>query len=61
MGDNKMYFDPGFGSMIIQAVVAAIATLGVVWGVMKTRVKNLGKKKADSNQADPKADNDEQL
>ena len=56
-----MYFDPGFGSMIIQAVVAAIATLGVVWGVMKTRVKNLGKKKADSNQADPKADNDEQL
>lgn len=34
-----MYLDPGFGSMIIQVVVAAIASCGVVLMIMKSRIK----------------------
>lgn len=34
-----MYLDPGFGSMIIQVVVAAIASCGVVLMIMKSKIK----------------------
>lgn len=34
-----MYLDPGFGSMIIQVVVAAIATCGVAVYLMKSKIK----------------------
>jgi len=34
-----MYLDPGFGSMIIQVVVAAIASCGVVLYMMKSKIK----------------------
>ena len=56
-----MYFDPGFGSMIIQAIIAGIATLGVVWGIMKVRVKGLFVKKNHPEQDETLEDQDAQL
>lgn len=46
-----MYFDPGFGSMIIQAVLAVIAAGGVVWLTLRKRIKAIfsKKKSADDN------------
>lgn len=46
-----MYFDPGFGSMIIQVVLAVIAAAGVVWLTMKNRIKKIfsRKKNTDDN------------
>ena len=34
-----MYLDPGFGSMIIQLVVAMIAGVGAVWLLFKNKIK----------------------
>lgn len=34
-----MYLDPGFGSMIIQLVVAMIAGVGAVWLLTKNKMK----------------------
>lgn len=34
-----MYLDPGFGSMMIQVSVAAIAAFGAVFLAMKARIK----------------------
>lgn len=53
-----MYFDPGIGSMIIQMVIAAIAAVGVVWGVMKLRVKGWFQRKSG---AEKQEDEDESL
>lgn len=35
------YIDPGTGSMLVQAVIAALAAVGVGLGVFWRRVKNL--------------------
>jgi hypothetical protein len=36
-----MYLDPGFGSMIIQIVVASLAAISGVWFIFKKQVKAL--------------------
>ena len=36
-----MYFDPGVGSLIIQAVIASLAVLGGYFAIAKTKLKNL--------------------
>jgi hypothetical protein len=33
-----MYLDPGFGSMLIQALVASLAALAVGIGIFRTRI-----------------------
>ncbi|MEA5015950.1 MAG: hypothetical protein VB099_15460 [Candidatus Limiplasma sp.] len=35
-----MYLDPGFGSMIVQLLVAGIAVIGGIWFIVKKEVKN---------------------
>lgn len=39
-----MYLDPGFGSMIIQVVIAGIATIGVAIFALKSKIRTLFKK-----------------
>lgn len=56
-----MYFDPGFGSMIIQLIIAAIAAVGVVLGVMKVRMKGWFSKKKNDESTGEQVDEDEQL
>jgi len=34
-----MYLDPGFGSMLIQALVASIAAIAVGFGVFRHKIK----------------------
>jgi len=34
-----MYLDPGFGSMVIQALVASLAAGGVMAGIFWNRIK----------------------
>lgn len=46
-----MYLDPGFGSMIIQVVVAAIATCGVAIYIMKSKIKTFFSKRKNKNAA----------
>lgn len=53
-----MYFDPGFGSIIIQVVLAVIAATGVVWLTMKKRLKSLFSKKKNTD--DDPEEQDEQ-
>lgn len=40
-----MYLDPGFGSMIIQIVVASLAAISGVWFIFKKQVKALFSKR----------------
>jgi len=35
-----MYFDPGFGSMIIQVLIAGVAACGAMLIVFKKRIKD---------------------
>lgn len=49
-----MYFDPGTGSLIIQAIVAALAVCGGYFAIAKTKLKNLFTKK--NKDADTDAD-----
>lgn len=44
-----MYFDPGAGSLIIQALIATLAVLGGYFAVMKTKLKNWFSKNKDIN------------
>ena len=43
-----MYFDPGVGSLIIQAVIASLAVLGGYFAIAKTKLKNLFGKNKDA-------------
>lgn len=54
-----MYFDPGTGSLIIQALVAAIAVIGGYFAATKTRLKNLFTKKKDVDEEADKAGQDD--
>jgi len=50
-----MYLDPGFGSMLVQALIASLAAAGVMVGVFWNRIKaffNRGKNKDDSEKPD---------
>ena len=38
-----MYFDPGTGSMIIQIIVAAVASIGALFVTFKVNLVNLFK------------------
>lgn len=41
-----MYFDPGIGSLIIQALIATLAVIGGYFAIVKTRLKKrFGKNK----------------
>lgn len=39
-----MYFDPGTGSMIIQAIIAALASVGAMLILFKNNIINFFKK-----------------
>ncbi len=39
-----MYFDPGTGSLIVQLIVAGIASVGAFFALSKTKIKNLFQK-----------------
>lgn len=44
------YFDPGTGSMLIQIVIGAIATIAVFWRKIKTAIVSwFGRKKAEED------------
>lgn len=43
-----MYFDPGTGSLIIQAVIASLAVIGGYFAIAKTKLKNLFGKGKDA-------------
>ena len=43
------YLDPGTGSMMLQAVIAGIAALGVSIGIFWQRIKSLFSGKKDDN------------
>jgi len=45
-----MYLDPGFGSMMIQAVVAAIAAVAVGFGIFRHRIMNFFKRNKDQSE-----------
>lgn len=47
-----MYFDPGTGSLLIQAIIASIAVLGGYFAVAKTKLKNVFTKKKPGDKAD---------
>lgn len=49
-----MYFDPGIGSLAIQAVAAAVVTCLSYLVIYKNRIRNLfRKKKGDAEQSSP--------
>lgn len=35
-----MYFDPGTGSLIIQLLLAGLASIGAFFALFRTRIKN---------------------
>ena len=44
-----MYFDPGTGSLIIQAIIATLAVAGGYLAIAKTKLRNLLSKKKDND------------
>ena len=46
-----MYLDPGFGSMLIQALIASVAALAVGFGIFRHKIVGLFKKKGDNDEA----------
>jgi hypothetical protein len=50
-----MYFDPGFGSMVVQALLAALATCGTLLVLFRDKIKLFfSKKKVDKKYEDKK-------
>jgi hypothetical protein len=43
---NLLYIDPGLGSLIIQALVGAIAAGGAAWLMFKQKIANLFRRSA---------------
>lgn len=54
-----MYFDPGTGSLIIQAVIASLAVIGGYFAITKTKLKNLFGKGKDADAETDKAEQDD--
>ncbi len=53
IGCDYMYFDPGTGSLIIQLLVAGVASLGAFFALFKNKIKNIflhEEKKDDSHE-----------
>ena len=50
-----MYLDPGFGSMIIQIVVASLAAISGVWFIFQKQVKALFSKRKHTGDAEADA------
>ncbi len=40
-----MYLDPGFGSMLVQLLVAGLAVAGAVFGIFRTKIAAFLKRK----------------
>ena len=60
-----MYLDPGFGSMIIQVLIASLAACAVFFGVFRTKIaaffkskRNKGDESIDDDYADDVSDDD---
>ena len=49
-----MYFDPGTGSLIIQAIIAALAVAGGYFAAVKLKLKGFFTKKKDKEITDGK-------
>ena len=57
-----MYFDPGTGSLIIQAIIATLAVAGGYFAATKTKLKNFfSKKKSDTTVDTDNANEDDTL
>lgn len=61
-----MYFDPGTGSLLIQAIIATLAVAGGYFAATKTKLKHFFSKKKDTAEeslpdADENADEDDTL
>lgn len=54
-----MYFDPGVGSLIIQAVIASLAVIGGYFAITKTKLKNLFGKNKDTEASADKTEQDD--
>lgn len=54
-----MYFDPGTGSLIIQALIATLAVFGGYFAIAKTKLRNLFGKKKDANTDADKIEKDD--
>jgi len=57
LGATKMYLDPGFGSMIIQVLIASLAACAVFFGVFRTKIAAFFKSKRNKGD-DAAADDD---
>ena len=44
-----MYLDPGFGSMVIQMIIAGIAAIGAYLYIIRAKIKKLFSKKKNSH------------
>ncbi len=54
-----MYLDPGFGSMLIQILIAALAGLGAVFAIFRAKIAAFfNKKKAGAKQEPAAPDSD---
>ena len=49
-----MYFDPGTGSLIIQLLLAAIASIGAFFAIFKNRIKRIYKKEGKDQKKEEK-------
>ena len=49
-----MYFDPGTGSLIVQLIVAGIASVGAFFAMSKGKIKSLFHKKVKEEKKDEK-------
>ncbi len=57
-----MYFDPGMGSLIIQALIAALAVVGGYFAVVKNKFKKpFGKRDKKESEKSKGADEDDTL
>ena len=57
-----MYLDPGFGSMLIQVLVASLAAAGAIVGIFWSKIKALfsrGKKGKESEDLENPEDDEE--
>ena len=49
-----MYIDPGFGSMIIQVIIASLAVLSAIFGIYRAKIVSFFKK--GNKNSDEKSD-----
>ena len=55
-----MYLDPGFGSMLVQALVASLAAAGVMTGIFWSRIKAFFSRKKKSDEPEKPEDENEE-